>query len=520
MPLRADKLERVSGRYQYLLNVLWGWVGAATLILNGAIMAPYLIRNLGTEQNGIWVLALSMIEFFWMIDLGVRPATIKLSAEYHALEKWSDLNSVLNTAVLYSGVIGLLILSAVTFNTARIAQFYHIAHPSFPLLIQMVSLSWAFGLVFNVFEAGLEGFQRFDITNRIFILFTLARSMTLIAMVHFGYGLTGMAIGLLVTQFMMYAAFYVSLRRIFSELRVSPRLASRAAGREIWLYAKQVVSAMLSARLLSSAIPSLITLFLRPGSLTYYNSTQRVLDYAGEGIGRIGIITGPRASDWMARGLRPQLVRLGEYGNRYCLCLWLIFATFLAVYGRPLFIVWVNPEFADNSTLLLQIFLFGYTLWLGQFVSASILMGIGRYSEYSASLMIEAILTVASFAVLLPRYGLAAAVAAFSIMISLNRCVNLSRIFTKEFQIPQIPFLWRVYRTPMTLGVLDMAGLYIIRHSWIPGRSWAELIAVGVVNTLVFGAAAFWLVLEPDHRELMLRKIAERFRAYAQPRQT
>jgi Na+-driven multidrug efflux pump len=77
----------------------------------------------------------------------------------------------------------------------------------------------------------------------------------------------------------------------------------------------------------------------------------------------------------MARGYREEVLTLAEYGNRYCLALWLFFGTFLLVYGEPLFRVWINPEFADNSAVLLPIMLFGYTLWLGQFTSGAILTG-------------------------------------------------------------------------------------------------------------------------------------------------
>jgi O-antigen/teichoic acid export membrane protein len=505
----------MSSRRQYILNILWSWIGAVALILNGMLVSPYLIRHLGVDTYGIWALGLALVEYFWMIDLGVRPATVKLTAEYRALEKWDLLNSILSTAAAYSALMGSLVLLLISLNTGAIARFFHITHPSFPLLVQVVSFSWAFGLVFNVFAAAIEGFQRFDITNRIFIAFTLVRSLTLITLVSLGHGLGSMSLGLLLTQFLMYAAFFVSLRRLYSGLKISPRLMTRAAGREIWLYARQVVSGMLSARLLQSAIPSLIARFLPVRNVTYYTVTQKVLDYAGEGIGRIGLITAPRAMDWMARGHREEVLSLAEYGNKYCLALWLFFGTFLLVYGEPLFRVWINPEFAGNAAVLLPIMLFGYTLWLGQFTSGAILMGIGRYGEYSASLMVEAIITVLGFGLVLPFYGLPAAVAVSSTMMFLNRCVNLSRIFAKEFKIDQMGFLWRIYRMPIALALLDVAALWAIKKSLLPGRNWRELVAVGAAHAVMYCAAGFWLVLEPDHRVLILEKLLERWRQFA-----
>jgi O-antigen/teichoic acid export membrane protein len=306
----------------------------------------------------------------------------------------------------------------------------------------------------------------------------------------------------------------VSLRSLYPGLKVSPGLMTKEAGREIWLYARQVVSGLLSARLLQSAIPSLIARFLPIRNVTYYTVTQKVLDYAGEGIGRIGLITAPRAMDWMARGYRQEVISLAEYGNKYCLTMWLFFGTFFLVYGDPLFRVWISPEFAEKAAVLLPIMLFGSTLWLGQFISGAILMGIGRYGEYSASLMVEAIITVLGFGFALPIYGLPGAVAVSSIMIFLNRCVNLSRIFAKEFQIDQMSYLWRIYRMPMAVALVDVAALWVLRKGLLPGRNWPELITVGAAHAAFFGGAAFLLVLGPSHRTLVLGKLGDKWRGF------
>jgi O-antigen/teichoic acid export membrane protein len=490
----------LSTRRQYIVNIIWGWISAVALIVNGMLVAPYLIRKLGTEQYGIWALGLSLVEYFWVIDLGLRPATVKLTAEYRALENWGTLNSVISTAVVYSAVVGSLLMALISLNAGFISRFLHITNPSFALLIHVVSISWAFGLVFNIFEAALEGFQRFDVTGRIFLSFVLLRSIALLTAAALGYGIRGMSIGLLSTQLLMYTVFLLALRHIYPRLRVSPRLATAKAGIEIWRYARQILSAMLSARLINSAIPALISRFLGVRSVTYYTVTQKTLDYAGDGIGRIGMITAPRAADWMARDQRPQLIRLAEYGNKYCLMLWIPVATWLWVYGDALFRLWITPEFADKASGLLPFMLLGYTFWLGQFVSASILMGVGWYSEYSISLMVEALLTTGGFVVILPRFGLTGAVAWSSLLMFSNRCVNLSRIFAGKFKVELLPFVWRSYRMPLALAVADVVGMRAVRMSWLHGGSWRELILSGVANTLILGLAAFWLVIEPEHR--------------------
>src|SRR5207244_11020174 len=137
---------------------------------------PILILHLGKSVFGIWALAVSLIEYFWMIDLGFRPATVKLSAEFRALDRKEDLNRLINTALAYSVTAGAVVLGIAWFNADRIAALFHITDANFPFLIRIVGFRWATGMGFNIFAATLDGFQRFDLSNRAVLFSSLLRN--------------------------------------------------------------------------------------------------------------------------------------------------------------------------------------------------------------------------------------------------------------------------------------------------------------------------------------------------------
>jgi O-antigen/teichoic acid export membrane protein len=504
----------MTSRRQYLVNIMWSWAGAVALIVNGLLVSPYLIRRLGNDQYGIWALGLSLIEYFWLIDLGVRQATIKLGAEYRALEKWDALNQLLSTAIGYSAAVGLLVMLLLSLNTRAIAEFFRITDPSFPLLVHVVSASWGLGLAFNMFGAGLEAFQRFDTLNHIMIASMATRSAALVLLVHFGYGIPAMSIAVFLTQITTYAALYVAFRRLYPAFRLSPGLITRAAGSEIWRYSRQMVSALASLRLAQSAIPSLIARFLPVANVTYYTVSVRVLEYGTDGIGRVGLTTTPRAADMLARGMRDSVLFLAQYANRYCLTLWLILATFLMVYAEPLFRIWINPDFAAHAAFLVPILLIGYTGSMAQFISSSILMAAGRYTRYSTSLLIETLAAVAGVAIVLPIWGLAGAAVVVSSAMFLNRCVNLARIFSREFGVGIAIHLRRTLMVPLAIGAVDVVLLWGVRRTMLPGDSWSQLIAAGTLNAIALGTAALLLVAEPTHRQLVLHTALARWHAF------
>src|SRR4051794_30424157 len=227
-------MSDVHSTRAYFINIAWSWLGFITIFGSSAIVMPMLIRRLGTAQFGIWALAVSLVEYFWMIDLGFRPATVKLSAEFRALGHTADLNSLISTALAYSFLAGLLVLAIAWPNVGRIARALNIDHPAFGFLVRVVSLSWSAGLVFNVFAAVLEGFQRFDLSNRVSIISTLLRGSISLGMVLAGYGLREMAMVLLFSQGFGYIVTYIYFRRLHSGALFSPRYLSLPMARRIF----------------------------------------------------------------------------------------------------------------------------------------------------------------------------------------------------------------------------------------------------------------------------------------------
>src|ERR1700675_3793770 len=82
-----------------------GGVGVGATLFTGFFLSPYQVRKLGPEGYGIWVLSFSLVEYCVFLDLGFRSATVKYVAHFWALRDTDNVNAILNTALLYAGVI-------------------------------------------------------------------------------------------------------------------------------------------------------------------------------------------------------------------------------------------------------------------------------------------------------------------------------------------------------------------------------------------------------------------------------
>ena len=69
---------------RFFAGVLWNWVGVALNIAIGLLLSPYIIRKLGSERYGIWVLVFSLVEYLWFFDLGFNTSVTQFVAKYRA----------------------------------------------------------------------------------------------------------------------------------------------------------------------------------------------------------------------------------------------------------------------------------------------------------------------------------------------------------------------------------------------------------------------------------------------------
>jgi O-antigen/teichoic acid export membrane protein len=500
---------------RYLSNVAWSWGGVLVTLFVGFYLSPYIIRRVGDTQFGLWSLALSLVEYYWLIDLGLRSATVKYSAQFRAAGRDDQLNELLSTGLLYSLIAAAFLLVLSLAFAPRLGHLLHIDQPVFAPLVRIVGASWAVGLIFNRYGACLEGFQRFDISSRIWIISIAVRSVAILLLLHFGFGVVAMALALMGSQFLLYLLSYVELRTVFPAQNARLWKASVRMLKQMAAYGFHSFTALVSNRLLSQSVPFLLAYFLPVRYVSYYVVPQRLLDYAMEGIGRVGMVTTPSAAALQEQGGRERLVQLGIYTNRYCLTIYLPVTVLLWVYGVEFMRVWIRPDFAAQSAYLFRILLVGGTMVAGQFNSVSILFGMGTHKIYARSLFVEAILVVAGLAFAVPRYGLTGAAVVTSAFMLANRGILCGFLLSRELHTSFLGYMARIYSGPLAAAAATMGALFWVKWHWLPGRTWRELALAGAIFCLLYGVLAFRLSLTPEHRAMVLARLRAAFQPKA-----
>src|SRR5437870_3526113 len=88
-------------------NVIWNWSGMIIRMGVGFLIAPFLVRQLGQDGYGLWLLVASLTGYFSLLDLGVRGSVGRNIAFHRAKRDHAGVNGIFNTslAILF-GVAG------------------------------------------------------------------------------------------------------------------------------------------------------------------------------------------------------------------------------------------------------------------------------------------------------------------------------------------------------------------------------------------------------------------------------
>jgi len=497
----------VEGRSQrFVSNVLWNWAAVAISLITGFVLSPYLFRKLGPEGYGIWALTFSLIEYYWLLDLGVRSATAKFVAHYWATHEPAKLSEVVSTAFSYACLVAIVMFALVAIAAPRIEAFFHISapfHESFHSLLMLITLSWCLGLVFNLFSAALEAVQRFDVTNRIAIVTTGSRAALWFGTLFLGYGIVALGLATLVNQCAMYALNYISFRKVLPACQVSFRHSGLAMLKKMWSYGIHTFVQTVSMMGLNQGPPILIGHFLAAEYVGFYSLPVRLLQYTTDFVGRFGAVTNVNAAALAARDESQPLVKLAVFANRYCLAAFLPLAILLWTYGDQFFRLWIGPAGARQAAPLLPALLIGYLLAVvAQFSSSTLLLGLGKHQRYAKGLLAEAVLAMLALCLVIPRWGILAAAWTVAALMLVNRGLFAPWLVARTLGIGFGYFMRNIYVRPLLAAAPVLAIAYAARAELLPGTTWLQIFIAALIIAAPYYGMAFAFCLEPDHRLL------------------
>lgn len=350
-----ENLHLTSGRL-LARNVGWNLLGTGSPLVVAVFAIPVLVHRLGTDRFGVLALVWALIGYASLFDIGIGRALTQLVAKKLGAGEHHDIPALAWTSLLLMLVLG-LVGSAVIFGIAPWLVDHALKTPEgikTEVLRAFYLVGFAVPLV--VAAAGLRGLleahQRFGLVNALRIPIGVLTFVGPLLVLPFSRSLVPVVAALLTVRFLGFCGFLWLCLEVVPELRhrvvwhgpsVVPLL--RFGG---WMTVTNVVSPLMVSfdRFVLGAMVSV-------GAVAYYATpSEAITKLAFLPSVIVGVLFPAFSSGFVRDKARTKL--LFDRGVKYAFLATFPVLLVAAVFAREGLKVWVGPDFAAHSTVVLE----------------------------------------------------------------------------------------------------------------------------------------------------------------------
>ena len=396
--------------HRWFANVGSGYADTAVGGLIYLALTPIVIRSVGVEAYGVWLLSHAITFYLKFFDFGCGDAQVRLHARLAVRQQPAALARLIVTvaaALTVTGALAALVALGLALapadwwletSTALAADFR--------VVLAILGVNLLVTIPGSALENIYEGAQRFDLLNARSIALRLIAAVAQLGLVLNGHGIVALALVELSVSVLGLVIDLLMVGRLYPGLLRTPvRLHSRT-WRHIRKYSFWSAIDDLVAEGTVNLDEILIATLLPIGLMTPYAIAATMGGIALVAIGPLIDVLYPMIAALHARHQHSDLRSLLERGTKGMLALAMPLALFIVVFGDAIITLWI-PEIAGAvSPALLAILCVNGLVSALLSTSTVMLLAIGRVRLVVGLTALEVLVEVTLILLLAPRFGL------------------------------------------------------------------------------------------------------------------
>jgi O-antigen/teichoic acid export membrane protein len=484
-------LNRVFAR-----NVLTGWLSNALSVGSALVLTPMVIRGVGSQAYGVWILVNQISGYAGVLDLGVQPAVTKYVARARSVGDRDELRRLISSAVsIHMGIACLVftVLFTLSFFLERCFNLGDIGPEEARRVLLIAGAGTALGFPASVLSGVLRGYLRFDLVNWLNIAVNTFRFLGVLLALAWDRGIVGLAWMSLVANALGLAGGLVLLRSEVGGGCLCTADVSRAACRTLFSFGIVSFIGTVGWYFAYSSNALVIGATLRAEDIAHFGLAVNVITILSGMVSAVAATLMPLASDYEARGDLGRIRNIFYHGTQFTLLLVLPLVLVLLVQGPDLLSLWVGPDFGMKSGRILQILMIAHLPVIANGPSQQIAIGAGLQRPVALMAVFQGVLILPLSYGLCRTLGVVgAAVASLVVSVAVQVIVwpsyfckkfriTLDLFWSKSLRAPLVPLVPALLVGGMIVRVLGRGTLLAGVGTMLATMSSYSLIALGFV---------------------------------------
>lgn len=505
MSSHTETDEQASNR-KIKLGAIMSYIQIFFGILSGLIYTPWMIREIGQADYGLYMLTISLISMFAM-DFGLDAAVSRFMSKYLAEGKRDQAARFLGVAYqLFIGIalVLLVILAIVYFFLDSIyAGLTATELEHLKVLYLVAGLFIVVTFPTKPFAGILVSHEQFLFSSALHLGEKLAVVGLMVAALVLGYGLYALVLVNALVGTVVLLIEYVFIRRKTS---VRANFGEREPGvyRDIFSFTSWSTVTLVAQRFVLNITPSLLGIFAGSASIALFSIGMVIEGYVWMIASALGYLFLPKVSRMLTRNDREAIALLFKRIGRIQLYIvGLIFTSFL-VLGREFMQLWVGSDFEASYTIALLL-VAPSLVTLTQDIGNTTLIAENKVKYRAIASLIVAAISMSLSPLLIPLYGPIGAAIAICLGNIVGLIVYMNRVYQRVLGLDIVAFFRDCHlRLLPGLTLYTVVGFGI--HTVLPATNLIGLAGKGGILVLVYGAI-MWVLAFDSTEKAMVRQV-------------
>jgi O-antigen/teichoic acid export membrane protein len=484
-----------------LRSIFSNWLGLVVMGVTSVILTPILIHGLGDLYYGLWILVASALDYYGVLDLGMRPALFRAVAWSKGTDDRAAMHETLLSALAFTVAVGFVVLVLTLLLVPVLPGFFKLAGPTlriFPWLMILLGLNVAAAFPARMLGAYLNSLGRFDLYNLAAVLTTLPRAVLVFVALRLGHGIRAVAgITLVATIFSLLLHWWL-VRRVDRELALDWRLARWSRLRDLFRYGSLCMIYNVGDNLRFYTDSIVIARILGAALITPFNVAARLMGYFLTVVSGVGGPLLGRMSELDGQARHEDLREYFLRATRIAALFALFIASILVFDGRLLLRLWVGERFLSSYPLLL-ILTAGQFAALAQTSCGIVIAARDRLRPVALWNVAEGIANLLLSIYWAKKYGLIGiALGTTAPMLVVNALIR-PWYALRVVELPVQDYLRRALAQPAAVGLLFVGACWLTPASRGDGTFFSLFWTV-TWQTALFGLLSYTFGLRPFER--------------------
>lgn len=488
------------------INIICNILVRFTPMLAAFFMMPFIIKTVGKDAFGAWVLASSFVGIAVVFDLGFCYTQEKEIARIKVkdfpggvCDFWFSTLSFQIKLCSFILILSFLLIQGMS----------HWMKIPASLKKEIFDLQWLF-VVFtfgkywiNNFQSILRGLERHYVYFVFNLVYVVLYVFLLCILLQKGSSIQGLLVSDLLASLVFMALF---VGYLVKELHFNFKTLKRVhIGKEVFHYSVNAFALQICALLLFSSGKLMLGAITGVMQVASYEIGVKIFNVLRNIFDQIARVFLPKVAAWGEGKREREIGWLIESGTLHLYALWGIFAVPLLVVVKDFIFLWLGTEFNATASIAYVLILASGFITLSR-MSLNILMGLGIVKCYAQIRVLSMVVYVILGFFLIKWHtgiGAAAAMLIYSILFELTILIYSFRKFRMSFFMFLVTKLSKVLFLQCLIGAITW-----IIYGKLP-LSYVSILAAFSVFTFLYGLSYWFFVFSMEERSDLKCKITE-----------